>query len=100
LFPRVRNAIIQSMSATQLSASEIVARGTRIYETRLRPLLEPAHNGEYVVIDVETGEYEVDADHLMASDRAAAKRAGAPLYATRVGMRTVTRIGGRGVPRT
>jgi hypothetical protein len=32
---------------------------------------------------------------LAASDRAAAKRPGAPLYATRVGSRSLGRVGGR-----
>lgn len=71
-----------------------VERGDRIYAERLRHLLEPQHNGEYVVIDVETGDYELDADHLAASDRAAAKHPGAPLYATRVGFGSLVRIGG------
>jgi len=75
----------------------IVERGVKIYEEKLRQTLEPAHLGEFVVIDVETGEYEVDADHMTASDRAAAKREGAPLFATRVGSRSIGRIGGRGL---
>ncbi|MEX2219373.1 MAG: hypothetical protein WD749_11530 [Phycisphaerales bacterium] len=48
---------------------EIAQRGAQIYEERLRPLLEPEHNGKFVVIDVDTGEYELDQDHLAASDR-------------------------------
>lgn len=87
------------MDTKEYPASEIVEKGTRIYEERLRDVLEPAHLGEFVVIDIETGEYEVDKDYLAASDRAAAKRAGAPLYATRVGSRYFARIGGRWGPR-
>ncbi len=75
--------------------SPTVERGTQIYEEQLRSLLEPAHNGEYLVINVETGEFEVDADHLVASTRAAARWPGTARYATRVGQRTVGRIGGR-----
>jgi hypothetical protein len=82
------------MNAARPPMGDIVERGTRIYEDRLRSLLEPQHNGKYVVIDVETGEYELDEDHLAASDRAAARRPGAPLYATRVGSRVVGRVGG------
>ena len=74
---------------------QIAERGAKVYAEKLRLLLEPQHNGKFVVIDVETGEYEVDADHLAASDRAAAKRPGAPLYATRVGSRSLGRIGWR-----
>ena len=73
---------------------QIVERGERLYVEHLRHVLEPQHNGKFVVIDVEAGEYEVDDDHLAASDRAAATRPGAPLYATRVGSRTLGRVGG------
>lgn len=78
--------------------SEIVDRGSRIYEERLRDLLEPQHTGKSVVIDVETGEYELDDDHLAASDRAAARRPGARLHARRVGFRSLGRVGGRSAP--
>ena len=70
-------------------------RGAMLYEQKLRGLLEPTHNGKYIVIDVDTGDYELDEDHLAAADRAAAKHPGAPLYATRVGSRSLGRIGGR-----
>ena len=72
-----------------------VDKGTRIYDERLRPVLEPAHLGEYVVINVETGEYEVDPDHLAASTRAANRWPDVARYGTRVGSRTAGRIGGR-----
>ena len=87
-------AIMPHMSTIPTEGS-IAERGSRIYEERLREILEPQHNGKYVVIDVETGEYELDKDHLAVSDRAAAKRPGAPLFATRVGSRTLGRVGGR-----
>jgi hypothetical protein len=89
------DAIIFDMVSENPQHSQTAERGVAIYETRLRGILEPAHNGKYVVIDVETGDYELDADHLAASDRAAAKHPGAPLYATRVGSRSLGRIGGR-----
>ncbi len=62
--------------------AEIAERGTGIYNERLRDILEPAHLGEYIAIDIETGEYEVDKDHLTALNRATAKRVGTPLYAS------------------
>ena len=59
--------------------------GATIYEL-LRPLLEPAHRGKYVVIDVDTGAYELDADHLAASDRAHAKSPNGRFYVVRIGI--------------
>ncbi len=72
---------------------DIATRAERIYCEKLRGLLEPSHRGEYVVINVDTGEYEVDADHLTASDRAIAKHPAASLFAMRVGYRALGRIG-------
>jgi len=81
--------------AASPTTNGIAHRGAQTYEQQLRHALEPQYNGKYVVIDVDTGEYELDDDHLAASDRAAAKRPGAALYATRVGSRSLGRIGGR-----
>jgi hypothetical protein len=77
------------------SVGEIARKGARIYEERLRRELEPVHNGKYVVIDVDSGLYELDADHLAASHRAATRWPGSRLYARRVGFRTLGRVGGR-----
>jgi len=74
------------------TTSSTAQAGSRIYQS-LREQLEPAHNGKYIVIDVDSGDYEMDADHMTASNRAAAKRPGARLYATRVGSTAIGRIG-------
>ena len=74
-------------------STPIIDRGVEIYDSRLRPLLELAHLGEYLVINVDTGEFEVDPDHLADAVRAAKRWTNAPCYATRVGSRTLGRIG-------
>lgn len=83
------------MNSTRPSATEIAQRGAAFYEANIRPLVEGDHFGEYLVLDIETGDYEIDADHLAASDRAAAKRPNAPLFALRIGHRAGGRIGAR-----
>jgi hypothetical protein len=83
------------MGALRPSATEIGERGQAMYESRIRALVERDHFGKYLVIDVETGDYEIDADHLAASNRAAAKHPDAPLYAMRIGYRAGGRIGAR-----
>jgi len=67
------------------STEEIIRRGKTLYEHKLRPQVETGNTGKVLVINVETGEYELDTDHLAASDRAAAKYPGAPLYTMRIG---------------
>lgn len=81
------------MSTMPVSSAEIVRRGKAIYEERIRAQVEPAHIGKYLVINIENGEYEVDEEHVAASDRAAEKNPGAPLFGMRVGYPTVGRIG-------
>lgn len=77
------------MAHPRYSTKEIVLRGKTLYEQRLRPQVKASNIGKVLVINVETGEYEMDADHLSASDRAAAKHPGAPLYAMRIGSPTL-----------
>ena len=77
------------------SAEEIIRRGKTLYEQKLRPQVETGNAGKVLVINVETGEYELDADHLTASDRAVAKHPGAPLYAMRIGSPALGRLGAR-----
>ncbi len=83
------------MGTTRPTAREIVQRGQAIYESQIRPRVERDQFGKYLVIDIDTGEYEIDADHLVASNRAAAKHPDAPLFAMRIGYRAGGRIGAR-----
>ena len=76
------------------TSDEVVSRGEAIYEDRLRDQLEAKHHGKFLVIDIETGEYEIDDDDLMATDRARAKHEDAVLYGLRIGYPTAYRIGG------
>ena len=47
-----------------------------------------------MVVDIETGDYEIDADDLAATKRALAKRPDAVLYGLRIGYPTAYRLGG------
>ncbi len=83
------------MKTTLPARGEIATRGERIYQEKLRQHLEPAHNGEFAVINVETAEYELDKNHLAATKRAAARWAEGLFYAVRVGSPTLGHIGAR-----
>ena len=74
-------------------STEIVRRGKALYEQQIRAEVEEGNRGKVLVINVETGEYEMDADHLTASTRAAAKFPGAPRYAMRIGAPALGRLG-------
>ncbi len=74
---------------------QIVEKGERIYDEMLAGLLEPQHNGKYLVLDLDSGDYEIDVDHLSALGRLRAKHPDKIFYATRVGYRTLGTIGGQ-----
>jgi hypothetical protein len=73
---------------------ELARRGQAYYDEHLRERLEPEHNGEYLVLDVESGEYEMDADEMRAIQRARARHPDRLFYVLRVGHRAAHRIGG------
>ena len=81
--------------ATTLSAAEVVERGKALYEQSLRPQVEEGNLGNYLVVDVMTGEYEIGPDHLEAAQRARAKRPEAALYGMRIGYPATAAIGTR-----
>jgi hypothetical protein len=77
------------------SREELAARGRAIYEEKIRSSVEPEHVGEFLVIDVDTGEYEIGTDDVAVMKRAAASHPAHSLYGMRIGYRTMGRIGAR-----
>jgi hypothetical protein len=77
------------------TTEEIVRRGHEIYEREIRAEVETAHDGEFVVVDITTGAWEVDKDDVVASDRALARNPDAVLYFARVGRPAAYRLGAR-----
>jgi hypothetical protein len=82
------------MAQAQYSKEEIVRRGEEWYEREIRAKVEEGNIGKYLVIDIDTGDYEIDEDHLTAARRAQAKRPGAVLYGMRIGYPALGKIGG------
>jgi hypothetical protein len=78
------------------SKEEFARRGDLIYERDIRPKVEPGRNGQFVAIDIETGQYEVDADEMAASDRLLARVPDAQIWFRRVGSKFARRFGPRG----
>ena len=74
---------------------EIVKRGDEIFEKKIKSLLKGRDALDYVVIDIETEDYEVDADNLAACKRLRERVPDAQIYARRVGSRYLHHFGGR-----
>jgi hypothetical protein len=83
------------ISTDKLSREEVAARGDEIYETRIGPNVTDEDMGCYVVIDVESGDYEIDRNELAASDRLRARHPDAQTWLRRVGSRYARHFGAR-----
>lgn len=77
------------------SKEEFARRGDDIYERQIQPLLNESDDGKYVLIDIETGDYEIDQDEIAASDRLLARRPEAQVWMVQVGSRAARRFGAR-----
>ncbi len=77
------------------SKEEFAERGDELYEREIRPHLTVEDEGKFVVIDIDSGAYEIDIDELAASDRLLASHPDAQMWLRRVGSRYVRRFGPR-----
>lgn len=78
--------------------NSVVSKGIAIYDAKIRHLVEPEHHGEYITLDIETGEYEVDADSLAANFRMLEQHSAETLVSLRIGYPAFgTFVGWRGV---
>jgi hypothetical protein len=76
------------------SREETARRGDEIYERVVAPRVSPEDKGKFVVIDIETGDFEVDRDELAASDRLLDRNPEAQLWLRRVGFSYAYRMVG------
>lgn len=64
----------------QDTREEIARRGDEIYEREVLPNLRPEDEGKFALLDIATGDYEVDRDEVAASDRRFGARFTVPLF--------------------
>ena len=81
------------MTTPKYSIDEVCDRGERIYAEQIKPLVEPQENGKFIVIDIESGDYEIDADSLAAEARLQERRPAAVGFLSRVGYESAYSIG-------
>ncbi len=76
------------------SKEEFARRGDALYERDILPTLAGKDVGKFLAIDIETGEYEIAADEMRASNKLRARLPEAQIWMVRIGHRSVHRIGG------
>jgi ABC-type branched-subunit amino acid transport system ATPase component len=74
---------------------EVARIGDETYERNVLPNLGPEDEGKFALIDVQTGDYEVDRDEIAASDRLLARHPDAQVWTRQVGSRYARRFGPR-----
>jgi hypothetical protein len=83
------------MQAILLSSEEVAKLPYQLYENRIRREVETEVNtGKMVIIDIETGEYEVDEAGIKAARNLYAKNPYARLFGIRIGYNVAASLGG------
>lgn len=83
------------MQAILLSREEVAKRARQWYENSIRQQVEVEGNiGKMVLIDVESGDYEVDDNGLKAAHKLSAKNPNARLFGIRIGYNVAVSFGG------
>ena len=78
------------MVRQKLTPDEIIEIGKRMYADKIRGRVEPEHSGQFLVVDVESGDYQIGDyqigdDDAQASVAMLARRPEAVLYGVRIG---------------
>ena len=80
------------MSIEDYRPGEISSLGKANYRKEIRHLVEPQENGKFIVIDVESGYYEIDEQDVVASSRLRERRPNAVTYGVIIGSRVAYRL--------
>lgn len=75
------------------SKDEFAERGDALYENEIAPRIQPGTEGNFVAIDIETGEFEVGRTELAASERLLERKPNAQFWLRRIGARYLHRFG-------
>ncbi len=68
--------------------------GCEAYERFVQPTVRPEDHGKYAVIDVRSGDFEVDGDRMAATDRLRGRRPDGEFWLSRIGFSTVASLHG------
>lgn len=82
------------MSHPRYTSDEIAQLGQALYDQQIRAKLDAGDKGKFLVLDIETSLYEIDANELTALKRAKEKNPNAAFYILRVGYTAAYQLGG------
>jgi hypothetical protein len=82
------------ISTRTLTPRQIADKGKEWYERSIRAKVEPYHDGKVLIVDVDTGEYELGDDAQAITRRMLEQKPDACLYGIRVGYPAMSKRGG------
>ena len=82
-----------------IHTKDVITIGEAIYKKDVLPHMTPADKGKMVVIDIHSGDYEIDRNSMEARHRLLKRQPSAVVYTGRVGYRAAHRMGLRIVER-
>jgi hypothetical protein len=83
------------MQTILLSHEDVGKIADRLYEDSIRAKVElPENIGKMIIIDIETGDYEVDKNGLQAAKRLNARHENTRLFGIRIGYNVAASFGG------
>ena len=86
-------------SQPRYSREEFARRGQEIYLRDVLPFAQSNHQNEFVAIDIETGEYQIDQDDYTATEHLLIRQPNAQIWLARVGYAATYRVGGPRTPK-
>jgi hypothetical protein len=82
------------MQRVQYTNEEIARIAEEIYRREIRNKILPQHKGNYLTLDIESGDYEIDDDDLSGERRLRARRPDGVFFGFRIGYTTAYALGG------
>jgi len=83
------------MQSILLSHEEVGQIAEKLYENGIRQKVESEENiGKMVIIDIVTGDYEIDKNGLHAANRLLERHPDARLFGIRIGYNVAASLGG------
>jgi hypothetical protein len=83
------------MQTPTRTPEEIARVAEDLYRRDIRAKVLPQHQGKFLVIDIESGDYEVDPDDLRAEQRLRARRPAGVFFGMRAGYTSAYTLAGR-----
>jgi hypothetical protein len=83
------------MPHTQHTKEEIAQLGEERYRREIHDTVMPNHKGKFLILDVLSGDYEIDQDDSTAEEILRARRPEGEFYGLRIGYTSAYTLSGR-----